>query len=137
MVRAGRGDDLVPDYGLVGVVLGAEGRPLCRHVDEYLLGVPGEEGREVGIEGELDDCVFFLFGRVVVRSPLDDLEGGGLEEVHGGGSGGEKVGEGDEGGDCEGDCCEEAEGVLEADDGGIHREGGLVYVLGLRPEIEG
>ena len=53
MVGAGRGDDGVPYYGLVlgdiAVDVGCGGRgPLGRDVDEDLLGVPVEEGGEVG-----------------------------------------------------------------------------------------
>ena len=75
MVGAGRGDDAVPDDGLVGRVLvcfGVIGRwPLGGHVDEDLLGVPCEERGEVGVEREVDDGIFFLFAGVVVRSASD------------------------------------------------------------------
>jgi hypothetical protein len=36
-----------------------------------LLGVPGEERGEVGVEGEADDGVFFFFGGVVVGAAAD------------------------------------------------------------------
>lgn len=70
MVGAGRGDDAIPDDGLIGrVCCRVVGRwPLSRYVDEDLLGVPCEERGEVGIEREVDDGVFFLFAGVVVRS---------------------------------------------------------------------
>jgi hypothetical protein len=73
VVRRGARDDGVPDDGAVGLVLLVRGRPLGRHVDEELLGVPGEERREVRVERELDDGVLLLLGRVVVRSSLDSV----------------------------------------------------------------
>lgn len=80
VVRARGGDYLVPDHGLVlGNVTAGDGgrgvRPLGRHVDEDLLGVPGEEGREVRLEGELNHGIFFFFGAVVVWSAADSVIG--------------------------------------------------------------
>lgn len=79
VVGAGRRDDGVPDDGAVGG-LGALGGvgvgPLGRDVDEELLRVPGEEGGEVGVEGEADGGVLFLFGGVVVGAAL--VSGGAL-----------------------------------------------------------
>lgn len=54
VVRTRGSDDLVPDHGLVlGHVPLGNGRrgrrPLGCYVDEDLLRVPGEEGREVGL----------------------------------------------------------------------------------------
>jgi hypothetical protein len=40
-----------------------------------LLGVPGEERREVGVEREFDDSVFFLLGGVVVWAAADAVRG--------------------------------------------------------------
>ena len=78
MVRAGTGDDGVPDDGLVGRVGRARAvGPLGRHVDEDLLRVPGEERAEVGVEAELNDGVLFLLGGVVVRAAADS---GGASE---------------------------------------------------------
>lgn len=65
------GDDGVPDDSLVGGIAGAW--PLGSDVDEELLSVPCEEGREVGFEGELDDGVLLLLGAVVVRTTLDTV----------------------------------------------------------------
>lgn len=73
VVRARGRDDGVPDDGAVGGLgaLGGVGvRPLGRHVDEELLGVPGEEGGEVGVEGEADRGVLFFLGGVVVGAAL-------------------------------------------------------------------
>ena len=77
VVGAGARDDLVPDDGLARAVgvLAARIGPLGRDVDKDLLGVPGEEAREVGVEGEADDGVFFLFGAVVVRPAFDTVVG--------------------------------------------------------------
>ena len=69
MVRTRVRNDLIPDNSLVCRVVGA--RPLGGDVDEELLGVPCEERGEVGVEGELDDGVFFLFGAVVMGTTLD------------------------------------------------------------------
>ena len=68
MIRARRRDDGIPDYGAVGgdAVGGVGVRPLGGDVDEKLLGVPGEEGGEISIEGEADGGMLFLFGGVVV-----------------------------------------------------------------------
>lgn len=75
MVGTGGGDNGVPDHGLVGrirlCVVG--GWPLSAYVDEDLLGVPCEERGEVGVEGKVDDGVFFLFAAVVVRSASDTI----------------------------------------------------------------
>lgn len=76
VVGAGGRDDGVPDHGRVGLVRG--GGPVGGHVDEDLLGVPGEEGREVGVERELDDGVFFFLGAVVVRPAFYAVWGVGL-----------------------------------------------------------
>jgi hypothetical protein len=44
----------------------SRGRPNGRHVDEDLLGVPGEQGGEVSVERKADiGVLFFLFGVVV------------------------------------------------------------------------
>lgn len=72
MVGAGARDDVVPDDGLVGGVFRAG--PFGGYVDEDLLGVPGEERGEVGVEGELDDGVFFLFRAVVMRTASDSMK---------------------------------------------------------------
>lgn len=123
-------DDTVPDDGLVRRILagGPAGLacvgPLSGDVHKDLLGVPREETGQVGVEAELDDGVLLLFGRVVVGSALDDLHVGGFQRADGGGARGEEVGGGDEGGDDEGDGREEAEGVLETDDGAVHGGGG-------------
>jgi hypothetical protein len=69
MVGAGVGNDGVPDDSLIGVVVGAG--PFGGHVDEELLGVPCEERRKVGIEGELDDGILLLLGAIVMRAALD------------------------------------------------------------------
>ena len=95
MVGAGGGDDGVPYYGLVlgdiaGDGGGRGGRPLGGDVDEDLLGVPVEEGGEIGFEGELDYGVFFFFGTVVVWSAADAVGGisigfweeGGVLDLH-------------------------------------------------------
>ena len=67
VVSAGARDDAVPDDGLIRRVCRAGGvGPLGRDVHEQLLRVPCKEGAEVGVEVELDDGVFFLFGGVVV-----------------------------------------------------------------------
>lgn len=83
-----------------------------------MLCVPCEEAREVCVEGELDDGIFFLFTAIVVGAAFDSEDSGLLElgeEVgrEGGGSlhldvgrdesaagvaGGEEVGCGDEAG---------------------------------------
>lgn len=79
MVGARARDDGVPDDGLVGlvrvvvsgaVIRGSSSRPLGRHVDEELLGVPREQRREVGVERELDHGVFFPLVAVVMRLAL-------------------------------------------------------------------
>lgn len=135
------GDDAIPDDGLVGgitVVVAVVGLvsssrrlvlflllgPLGRDVDKDLLGVPREQARQVGVETELDDGVLFFFCRVVVRAALDDLHVGRLEGGHAGSARRREVGGGDQGGDDEGDGREEAEDVLEADDGAVHCGGG-------------
>ena len=71
VVCAGVRDDGVPDDGLVGVIVGRG--PLGGDVDEELLGVPCEQGREICVEGELDDGVFFLLGGVVMWAALDSV----------------------------------------------------------------
>lgn len=66
------GNNSVPDDGFggrggvwgFGVWIGG-GDP-----EEDLLGVPVEEGGEVGVEGEGDVGVFFTLGGVVVRAAL-------------------------------------------------------------------
>lgn len=74
MVGARGGDDVVPDDGLVGGVGAAARRgPLGRHVDEDLLGVPGEERGQVGVHRELDDGVFLLLAAVVVGTTADSV----------------------------------------------------------------
>lgn len=73
VVGARRRDDGVPDDGAAGLVRRRGRRPLGGHVDEELLGVPGEQRREVGVQRELDDCVFLLPGRVVVRPAFDSV----------------------------------------------------------------
>lgn len=119
-------DDAVPDDRLVRRVPTTATvpiiRPLSRNVHEHLLGIPREQARQVGVEAELDDGVLFLFRGVVVRPALDDLHVGRREGAHGWGARREEVGGGNEGGDEEGDGREEAEGVLDADDGAVHRE---------------
>lgn len=112
MVRRGAGNDAVPDDGLVGCVrTGSRRWPLGGHVHKHLFGVPGKQARQVGVEAELDDGVLFLLGGVVVRSSLDDLYVGGLEETRGF-AGGQKVGRGDQRGDDEGDGGKKPEGIL-------------------------
>lgn len=69
VVGARVGDDGVPDDSLVGGI--ARAWPLGGDVDEELLGVPCEEGRKVGFEGELDDGVLLLLGAIVMRTTLD------------------------------------------------------------------
>lgn len=71
VVGGGAGDDVVPDNGGVGGVLG--GRPLGGDIDEDVLGVPGEERREIGLERELDNGVLLLLGAVVVGAALDSV----------------------------------------------------------------
>ena len=72
VVGAGVGDDGVPDDGLVGGIDPSfRGGPLGRHVDKDLLGVPCEQRRQVGVEGELDDGVLLLLRAVVVGAALD------------------------------------------------------------------
>jgi len=118
VIGTGRGDDLIPDDGLVGGIgagssLGAIG-PFGRDVDEDLLRVPGEEVREVGVEGELDDGIFFLLARVVMGPALDDLDVCRLEGADGGGAWGNEIGEGNDGGDEEGYRREKAKCILGA-----------------------
>lgn len=61
------GDDGVPDHGLGGRDGGGVGRGVGGgDVEEDLLGVPVEEGAEVGVEGEGDVGVLFAAGAVVV-----------------------------------------------------------------------
>lgn len=137
MVGAGRGDDAVPDHGLVGRVrLCMVGRrPLGGHIDKNLLGVPGKERGEVGVEREVDDGVFFLFAAVVVRSASDavqegswltrclgalagqkgsrlHLDTGCLKGSHNRRPFCDEVGGGDKGRDYKGDCCEETKHIL-------------------------
>lgn len=86
MVGARARDDGVPDDGLVGLVRAVgdarRGRgPLGRDVDEELLGVPGEQRREVGVERELDDGILFLFGTVVVRPALYSVRRTAVSEL--------------------------------------------------------
>lgn len=69
MIGAWVRDNRVPDDSLVGRISG--GRPFGGDVYEKLLGVPCEEGGEVGVERELDDSVFFLLGTIVMRATLD------------------------------------------------------------------
>jgi len=74
MVGAWIRDNRIPDHGFVCGVLGGGGvggGPRGGDPDEYLFGVPGEEGGEVGGQGEFDMCVFFFFCGVVVRSSAD------------------------------------------------------------------
>ena len=71
VVSAGIRDNAIPDDGRVGRILAWCARPLGRDVYEELLGVPREERRQIGVEGEFDDGILFLFGRVVVRPTLD------------------------------------------------------------------
>lgn len=94
MVTARRRDDRVPDHGLVGRIVVLGRGPLGRDVGKDLLCVPGEEGGEVGVKGEFDDGVFFLFRRVVIRAAFHRLELGCFEDVDGGGAGGQEVGGG-------------------------------------------
>lgn len=69
MVGAGVGNDAIPDDGRVGVVLLAG--PVGSDVYKHLLGVPCEEARKVGFEGESQNRVFLLLGGVVMRAALD------------------------------------------------------------------
>lgn len=71
MIGAGARDDGVPDDGRVGGVCAGRRGPFGRDVDEELFRVPCEQGGEVRVEGELDDGVFFFFGRVVVGAAFD------------------------------------------------------------------
>ena len=68
MVCTRAGDDRIPDDSLIRSICR---RPRSGHVDEDLFRVPGEEGGEVGGEGEADVCVFFLLSGVVVWSAPD------------------------------------------------------------------
>ena len=72
---------MVPDDGRAGGVGRGRGRvgPGGGYVDEELLSVPGEEGGEVGGEGEADGGVFFFFGGVVVGTAFDSIFEGGKE----------------------------------------------------------
>ena len=81
MVSAGRSNYAVPDNGLVGGGVTGDGgaigcgrRPFGRNVDEELLGVPCEQGRQIGVKGELYDGVFFLLAAVVVRTSADSVQ---------------------------------------------------------------
>lgn len=80
VVGARARDDGVPDDGLVGLVGRSAGDggggPLGGDVDEELLGVPGEERREVGVQRELDDGVLLLLRAVVVRPAFHSVCGG-------------------------------------------------------------
>lgn len=71
MVGAGVGDDAVPDDGRVCGFVGAG--PVGGDVDEEVLCVPGEEAGEVGLEGEADHGVLFLFRAVVMGTALDSV----------------------------------------------------------------
>jgi hypothetical protein len=69
MVCGRRSDYCIPDDGLVrqlGSVFGVLVGPAGGYVDEDLFGVPGEEGGEVGGEGEADVGTVFQFAGVVV-----------------------------------------------------------------------
>ena len=69
MVCGRRSDYRIPDDGLVrqlGSVFCVLVWPAGGHVDEDLFGVPGEEGGEVGGEGEADVGAVFQFAGVVV-----------------------------------------------------------------------
>lgn len=75
MVGGGARDDGVPDDGTVGLVrgdaVGGGGRgPLGCDVDEELLGVPGKERGQVGVEGKLYYSIFLFLRAVVVRPAL-------------------------------------------------------------------
>ena len=74
MVGARVGDDAVPDDGLVGGVDLVGIGPLGSHVYEEGLGVPGEEGGEVRLHGELDNGVLLLLRGIVVRATLDAVQ---------------------------------------------------------------
>jgi hypothetical protein len=86
MVCARVGDDAIPYNGRVCNVLTLGRGPVGGHVDKDLFRVPCEEAGEVGVEGELDDGVFFLFAAVVVWTTLDSANGKLLDTGHGTGA---------------------------------------------------
>lgn len=70
MIRAGRRDDAVPYDGLVGLIGLCWLGPLRRHVYKHLLRVPCKERRQVCLQGELEDGIFFFSRGVVVWAPF-------------------------------------------------------------------
>lgn len=67
VIGAGARDDGIPnDRGISDIFAG---RPLGGDVYEDLLCIPGEEARQIGVEGEPDNGVLLLLGAVVMRPP--------------------------------------------------------------------
>lgn len=123
VVGARAGDDAIPNDSLVGgrhvAAVAAPAAPalipLGRDVDKDLLGVPGEEARQVSLEVEPYRGVLLLLAAVVVRAALVDRDAGGAEGRGGGRPRREEVGNGYHGRDHKGHRREEAKGVLEPD----------------------
>lgn len=66
MISARTRNNGVPNNGLILPLARGGIGPSGRHENKDLLGVPGEEGGEIGRQGEFDAGVFFSFGGVVV-----------------------------------------------------------------------
>lgn len=146
--KVGRNDGIPHDDLRVRNVLRVLRRVGGGDVREDLLGVPVEEGGQVGIEVEGDVGVFLALRAVIVRAALDavfwsaahisfmtvgDLHSDVLQLE----SGrwvlrAQQDADGDGGGDCKGDGSEEAEDILDADETGMH-DGRVWYGMVWQP----